>query len=454
MCQLNAQTCNEVPIYFKSNKYNLSVQDVTQIQKTIAFLGIFTFQSVLIEGYSDSIGTEKTNAILSQKRIDATLGVLKPLLEPAVRIETLNWGESRQISKTNLNENRCVKITFVLDTLVNLAKKGEGEIWLNTKSLDYFDFCNFYVRVLPRFDHITESYSATLPLDTIPDVYVIHMPNNCREVYYFPGSFYNPLTHIGKFTRHIPLLKRYYSKTTDSLDFTVNADKIKHDSITKSYYLIQECNHPGGWPCGGPIVFCNSLSFVPEETNSHQTKLTFYDFADREMDTIFVSDSLVWNDWKCMSTKDSAYVYSIAIFDSTYHYLKGEIEQYRKGHNQFEMNDEKYNIHSAFNIYLLKRSDYISFSSHTNKRLFVKAKNGYVPGYYLKEYDTIISFEHIRGKRYKAYAIDYPIEFIIQNDTTIIEQKDLTIKQKVRKTKVWLKLKPSKAYIKQVNSDL
>jgi hypothetical protein len=439
VCNLYAQTCNEVSVYFKPNKHTLTSQDVTEIQRTIVFMQPFTFHSIRIEGYCDTTGTEKSNSILSQKRIDSTQCALKLLIDTTVHIATINHGESDPLSLTDLSKNRRVRIVFVLDTLVNLVEKGKGEIWLNTKSFFCADSCHS-LRIVPQIDF---KYTPFIPMGKDPEIYQIYVCHQCLfGVYYFPKKFYNPLTHIGWFPRHI----KFRCDRSDSINFSQNADQMQYDSTSESYYIIYPCyQYPG--VCCDTRPNCTSFVFVPEETNTHKTSVRFYDHKAHQADTLFVSDSLVWKDWQCFSEEDSAGVYSIAMFDSTYCYLKGEIDKYRKKDTlSFEMNGEEYKYNSASNIYFLKQRDYTSFSSPTKNRLVVKAPRGYVPGFYLKDYNVIIPFEYIRKRKYKGYVIDYPFEFGLQHDTATIGTKELKVKKRIKKSKTVAKIKLSKPY--------
>ncbi|WP_083921254.1 OmpA family protein [Cytophaga aurantiaca] len=448
VCASYAQTCNEVSVYFKTNKSALTKQDAEKIKQSIASLKPFTFQSVRIEGYSDTTGSEKSNMLLSQKRIDAARRVLKPLIDTSVRIETINHGESKAASTNDLSKNRYAKITFVLDTLINIAEKGKGQIWLNLKSLYKPDLCNFQIRVWAYIRTKSEYYSA-IPISDTSNVYHVNTTNNCFNVYYFPKAFYNSITHIAKFPKAISIYS--CSQSRDSINFSGYASEFQYDSISESYYLILDCNKTAGVCCAtkGP---CTSIFSVPEETSTHKTLLTrFAHFGYREPqngDTLFISDSLLWKKWYCDSFDYSDSIYSIAVFNSTYYYLNGKIRQYavndslylRRGKFIFEMQGKKYYDTSATAFVILKRTDYTSFSSPTKKRLIVKAKRGSVPGYYVKEYDVVVPFEHVRGKRYIGYAINYPTEFGLQQNNTIIREKELNVKRKVKKSKTVIRL--------------
>lgn len=445
---LHAQKCNAVSIYFKTNKRTLTEENIAEIKRVITATPPFKIAGVVIEGRSDTTGAAKANLVLSQKRIDATLRTLKPLLDKNIPIEIKNYGESNPISLTDQSKNRSVKITFILDTLVNLAKQGEGEIWLNTKLLRNIDSCNFTVEITPYPNRHNERYTSIPLAEKNGAYYHVTTFHNCFDVYVFPDSFYNPVTHIGRFDP--PVFIAHCSNAADSMNFTYNADKMKHDPVSKSYYLIVDCTTPGGVCCGGVRHPCNSYVFVPEETMRHVTAFPYID-SYYKPDTIFVENERVWQDWGCVPSLIASldtitpYVYSVAMFDSAYYYLKGNIAQYKRTDTAvFIFLGEEYRVQFRTQIYQLNREDYISFASPTEKRLFIKAKRGYVPGYYLEHSDVFIPFKHIRNRKYRGYLIDFPTEFgLLQKDKgKLLYESELKKKLKTKKTKTLLKVKP------------
>lgn len=443
---LAQKKCNAVSIYFESNKCVLTRENTIEIKRVVSGVSPFKIAGVIIEGRSDTTGSEKANLILSQKRIDAALRSLKPLLDKNIPVESKNYGESNPASLTDMHRNRSIKIIFILDTLVNLAKQGEGEIWLNTKLLGYMDSCNFTLRVTPYINsYYNPAYYTYIPLSAKTGiVYKVQTFYNCFDVYIFPDSFYNPITHIGRFVPPADIW--YCSADVDSINFSANTNMIQYDSISKNYYIITDCKTPGGACCAGAKKYCHSYTFVPEQTITHVTTLPYIS-DDYGLDTILVENEHVWQDWGCASSlkislDSTPYLYSLAMFDSAYYYLKGKITQYRRTDTTtFEFLGEKYQTYEKIQIYQLQQKDYTSFASPTSKRLFVKTEPGYVPGYYLKEYDTLIPFEQIGKRKYRGFIIDFPTEFGLQQSDTIITQKDLRIRKRERKSATVFKIR-------------
>ncbi|MFN8415629.1 MAG: OmpA family protein [Cytophagaceae bacterium] len=436
-----AQECNAVSIYFGPGKYSLTKEDVIKIKHVISVASSYKIAKIIVEGHSDTTGSQKSNTILSQRRIDATVLALKPLLNSYTQIQTINNGELNPVSLTDLTLNRCTNITIILDTLINLGKQGEAELWLNTKKLlGEGKSCDFTMKVTGfNYKQWGDVYPA-IPLSDRGKAYNVYIFNRCFSVYVLPDSFYNPVTHIGVFDPPLDLL--HCSPDQDSLNFSYNADKILYDSISKSYYLIVDCHLPGGVCCAGAIPPCESIVFVPEQTMTHVTTFSYVRY--HRADTVVVRDELVWRDWKCTTNFDeSPNVYSIAMFDSTYYYLKGDIEQYKRTDtSSFLYLGEKYTRQYGQAIFQLKQEDYTSFTAPTGNYFVVKIKKGYVPGYYLNEYKKLIPFENIRKRKYKCYVIDFPTSIGLQKEDKVLLDKEVNIKKKTKKSGTYMKISP------------
>ncbi len=101
-------------IYFNTNKFTFTNETQIRMDKIDQILNDFHATKFIVEGHTDSQGTEAYNKKLSQERADAVKANLIEAGFPASMIEAIGYGEERPIgdnkTKKGRQENRRVEI--------------------------------------------------------------------------------------------------------------------------------------------------------------------------------------------------------------------------------------------------------------------------------------------------------------------------------------------------------
>jgi outer membrane protein OmpA-like peptidoglycan-associated protein len=96
-------------INFDFNKAKITQADRTELEKAIKFLRHYPKAKIRLEGYTDSVGTEKYNLGLSGKRAAATKNYfVKKAGVASRRISTVGYGESNPIASNKTPEGRAM----------------------------------------------------------------------------------------------------------------------------------------------------------------------------------------------------------------------------------------------------------------------------------------------------------------------------------------------------------
>jgi outer membrane protein OmpA-like peptidoglycan-associated protein len=93
-------------VLFTTGQARLKEGAAGNLNKLVAFLGQYPNRTVLIEGYTDNVGSEGDNQALSQRRAD---GVRAYLIEQGVgilRLTSLGKGESNPVADNSSSEGR------------------------------------------------------------------------------------------------------------------------------------------------------------------------------------------------------------------------------------------------------------------------------------------------------------------------------------------------------------
>lgn len=85
-------------VLFDTGKSNLKGNATTHLAKLSAFLNQYQDRTVIIEGHTDSVGSEDSNAALSQRRADAVKSYLLGQGVAAARVNTYGKGEGSPIA--------------------------------------------------------------------------------------------------------------------------------------------------------------------------------------------------------------------------------------------------------------------------------------------------------------------------------------------------------------------
>jgi outer membrane protein OmpA-like peptidoglycan-associated protein len=95
-------------INFDFNKTNILKSDTAQLKKAIEFIKKYPGSKIKLEGHTDSIGSEKYNQKLSEKRAEATKAYLaeKGGIETS-RMSTIGYGKSKPIAPNKTSKDRA-----------------------------------------------------------------------------------------------------------------------------------------------------------------------------------------------------------------------------------------------------------------------------------------------------------------------------------------------------------
>jgi outer membrane protein OmpA-like peptidoglycan-associated protein len=107
-------------INFDFNKTDILKSDTAQLKKAIEFIKKYPVSKIKLEGHTDSIGSEKFNQKLSEKRAEATKAYLvKEGHIEASRMSTVGYGKSKPITSNKTSQdrakNRRVEILILSD---------------------------------------------------------------------------------------------------------------------------------------------------------------------------------------------------------------------------------------------------------------------------------------------------------------------------------------------------
>jgi len=101
-------------IYFKTGKDAFTNETSIRLDGVSKILSEYTASDFVVEGHTDSTGSDKVNAALSQKRADAVMNFLIENGFPKENIKAVGYGSSKPIgdnkTKQGRQENRRVEI--------------------------------------------------------------------------------------------------------------------------------------------------------------------------------------------------------------------------------------------------------------------------------------------------------------------------------------------------------
>ncbi len=113
-------------VLFDTNKAQLKNSALVSLQKLAAFSKLYPLRKVVVEGFTDSVGSASSNMILSENRANSVLTALIGMGLSASRISAVGYGEAHPISGndtfTGRQLNRRVEI-IVSDDSGNIAAR-------------------------------------------------------------------------------------------------------------------------------------------------------------------------------------------------------------------------------------------------------------------------------------------------------------------------------------------
>jgi OOP family OmpA-OmpF porin len=105
-------------VNFDFDKSNIRNADTAELQRAVDFVTKYSGYKISIEGHTDSIGTEKYNQGLSERRAAAVREhLLKHGVADRARIKSAGYGKSKPIADNSTEkgrfENRRVEILIL-----------------------------------------------------------------------------------------------------------------------------------------------------------------------------------------------------------------------------------------------------------------------------------------------------------------------------------------------------
>jgi outer membrane protein OmpA-like peptidoglycan-associated protein len=104
-------------VLFATGKADLSPEAMRSVDKLGEFLQKYTNRNVLIEGHTDSVGSDELNLTLSQKRADSLKEALTGKGIPAERITTVGYGKKFPVASNETTagkqQNRRVEVSIL-----------------------------------------------------------------------------------------------------------------------------------------------------------------------------------------------------------------------------------------------------------------------------------------------------------------------------------------------------
>jgi OOP family OmpA-OmpF porin len=101
-------------IYFDFDKYNIKPEFVPVLEEGTAIIKSKTGMKVILEGHTDSIGSEQYNMKLGQRRADSVKAFFVKKGIDASRIETISFGESDPVATNKTAQGRALNRRCVI----------------------------------------------------------------------------------------------------------------------------------------------------------------------------------------------------------------------------------------------------------------------------------------------------------------------------------------------------
>lgn len=93
-------------IFFDTNKFDLKMESKAELQKLIEFLTLNTTVKIEISGYTDDVGNDQANQLLSENRAKAVYQYLVTNNIPATRLVFKGYGKADPIAANTSDDNR------------------------------------------------------------------------------------------------------------------------------------------------------------------------------------------------------------------------------------------------------------------------------------------------------------------------------------------------------------
>lgn len=117
-------------VYFDTEKYNINTSSAATLEKLANILIEYPYSDILIEGHTDSSGSDTYNYTLSEKRAKAVSSFLESKGIASSRLITKWYGETQPKYDNNTKEgmakNRRVELAIIANE--DLKKEAEAKI--------------------------------------------------------------------------------------------------------------------------------------------------------------------------------------------------------------------------------------------------------------------------------------------------------------------------------------
>jgi outer membrane protein OmpA-like peptidoglycan-associated protein len=128
---------SSISVYFNSGKYSPAIPETN---KLISALKEINFTLKRISGYADSVGSAESNIILSRKRSENIVHLLKEYFTLPKKFIVQNYGEQHPASHTDNALNRRVEIFFTMSKKQPESADTGKSVVLKTLMLDKLYF--------------------------------------------------------------------------------------------------------------------------------------------------------------------------------------------------------------------------------------------------------------------------------------------------------------------------
>jgi outer membrane protein OmpA-like peptidoglycan-associated protein len=95
-------------IFFDTNKFELKAESKAELQKLIEFLQLNKTVRIEISGYTDDVGNQQANVVLSEKRANSVYQYLSANRIVATRLVYKGYGEAQPIAPNTSDDNRAL----------------------------------------------------------------------------------------------------------------------------------------------------------------------------------------------------------------------------------------------------------------------------------------------------------------------------------------------------------
>jgi outer membrane protein OmpA-like peptidoglycan-associated protein len=95
-------------IFFDTNKFELKAESKAELQKLVEFLQLNKTVRIEISGYTDDVGNQQANVVLSEKRANSVYQYLSANGIMATRLVYKGYGEAQPIAPNTIDDNRAL----------------------------------------------------------------------------------------------------------------------------------------------------------------------------------------------------------------------------------------------------------------------------------------------------------------------------------------------------------